>query len=162
MQDTSTHVTPKNSHTHSRLLAICRLIGKSFYVHFHKLLPWQIGYLQSHHLPMESSPFSLLRECLSDMYTALHRMGQRVDRLPYFCTFPVGPCFEQAPNGSWVPNTRTHACMADMQHLENDHPASTGFDWEMFRIGWEAGARWGEAHRCETEREENTYYSPIE
>jgi hypothetical protein len=51
--------------------------------------------------------------------------------------------------------------MVDMQHLENDHPAATGFDWEMFRIGWEAGAKWGEAHRCERERGENTYHPPI-
>jgi hypothetical protein len=39
--------------------------------------------------------------------------------------------------------------MRDMQRFENDHPTATEFDWEVFRIGWDMGAKWGEAHYSE-------------
>jgi hypothetical protein len=116
---------------------------------------------------MEVRPGSLLQACLLDVRTALHRMGQRVDKLPYSYTPPIGPCFRQDPKGNWVPNNLTLACMRDMQRLEKDHPNATNFDWEMFRLGWQAGAKWCEGNlsltntRDESDREENTYTSPV-
>lgn len=91
---------------------------------------------------MEVRLAPLLREFLSDIRTALYRMGQRIDKLPFFYMPPVGPCYERDTKGNWAPNIRTLACMADMQRLESDFPTATDFDWEMFRIGWEAGAKW--------------------
>jgi hypothetical protein len=56
--------------------------------------------------------------------------------------------------------------MTDMQRLEKDHLAATNFDWEMFVIGWEAGAKWYEGIASVTPaqsgpiHEQNTYTSP--
>jgi hypothetical protein len=50
--------------------------------------------------------------------------------------------------------------MKDMQHLESQFPTATGFDWEMFRIGWEAGAKWGECNPYKAEQARNTWNSP--
>jgi hypothetical protein len=140
---------------------------KWFYVHYRRLRPTQKDWSQSHYLPMEVRPGSLLREFLSDVRTALHRMGQRVDKLPFFYTLPVLPCFERDAKGNWIPNTHTHACMADMQRLENDPLFATNFDLEIFRIGWEAGAKWCEGIQSSAptqyvlDHEENTSDSPV-
>lgn len=143
-----------------RTIKIYRLLEKWFYVHFRKVLPWQISYAQSHYVLGEERPFWLLKECGSDLRTALHRVGQRIDELPFYWSRPVGPCFEQAPNKSWVPNIRTHGCMKDMQRFETQFPMATAFDWEMFRIGWEEGDKWGEDHQRKIKREENTFNPP--
>jgi hypothetical protein len=86
-------------------------------------------------------------------------MGWRVDALP----FDWGQSFggsEIDANGNLVPNIRTLGCMTDMQRLENDFPIATGFDWEMFQIGWEAGAKWAESNSCRQEEAGSTCSPP--
>ena len=151
----------QNLESHRRFGKVCLLLGKWFRVYFGRLLPWRLSYSQSHYVLMEATPFSLLQGFLSDMRTALYRMGQRVDKLPFLWSRPVGPCFEQAPNGSWIPNKRTHGCMTDMQRFERDNPQATPFDWETYRTGWEAGARWADGSAYIQEQEESTCNSPI-
>jgi len=143
-----------------RLSAIFRLVARWFCVRCRKLLAWRKGYAQSHYLPMESTPFLLLQECRSDLRTALNRMARRVDKLPFFWTLPIGPCYQLARNGSWEPNTRTLACIADMQSFESQFPTATNFDWEMFRVGWEAGAKWYDGNRPGINHEEDTCDPP--
>ena len=60
------------------------------------------------------------------------------------------------PSGNLAPNTRTLGCMKDMQRSESDFPNATGFDWEMFQIGWEAGAKWADSNSCSEEQAGST------
>jgi hypothetical protein len=98
------------------------------------------------------TPVSLLRSCLSDTKTALYRMGRRVDSLPNPYMLPFGSTVV-APNGSWMPSTRTLGCMRDMQNFETQLPMATEFDWEYFQIGWEAGAKWAASNFDNPEQE---------
>lgn len=150
----------KNPQSHGRFGKICRLPGKWFCVHCRRLLPWRLGYAQSHYLPMEASPFSLLQGCVSDLRTALHRMGQRVDALPFLWSHPVGPCYERDAKRNLQPNTRTLACMRDMQRFEAHFPRATEFDWETFQIGWKAGAEWAGGNAYIQEQPIGTCNSP--
>jgi len=54
------------------------------------------------------NPFFAITRFLSDMRTALYRMGQRVDKLPFLWSRPVGPCFDRLPMAVGFPNKRTH------------------------------------------------------
>ena len=149
-----------------RIVAISRLLARYLYVLYRKVHASEKGYLRSHYLPFESTPASLLRECQSDIRTACSRIGQRIDKLPFRWISPVGPCYERDAKGNLIPNMRTRSCMSDMQSFETQHPKATEFDWEVFRIGWEAGARWCDGTQlatqtlCESDREENTCNPP--
>lgn len=149
---------PSNQKT-ARTLQIVRLVGRSLHVLFRKVFPSRRWSPRSEYQLMEMTPVSLLRECVRDLHTAFRRMGRRVDALPFPWTSPFGGSVIDA-NGYLRPNTRTLGCMKDMQRLEGDFPISTNFDWEMFRIGWEAGAKWGENNSCKTEPLENPYNPP--
>jgi hypothetical protein len=142
-----------------RYKKIGRLMGRYSYVLFRRVFPSRRDWLRANVLPGEATPFSLLQECGSDLSTALHHMGQRVDALPFLWCSPFGGSVVDS-NGNLAPNTRTLACMKDMQHLESQFPTATGFDWEMFRIGWEAGAKWGECNPYKAEQARNTWNSP--
>ncbi|HEY0264047.1 MAG TPA: hypothetical protein VGC07_05955 [Granulicella sp.] len=124
-----------------RLLHLYRLLADYVYVQYRKARPSNKGHWRFRYLPMLVTPFSLLRSCRSDISVALHRMGQRVDSLPNPYMHLFGSS-EVGANGSWMPDTRTLACMRDMQNFEKRFPKATEFDWEMFQIGWEAGAKW--------------------
>jgi hypothetical protein len=136
-----------------RMYALCRLLGRYVYVLYHRARPLCSNYLQSHHVPLELTPFSLLQECLQDIRTAFYRIGRRIDKLPFPFLAAFGSS-ELGPTGNLQPNRRTLACMKDMQCFENRFPMATQFDWELFLIGWEAGARWGGAQACRTQLEE--------
>jgi hypothetical protein len=136
-----------------RLAKLFRLESRCSYVLIRKSLPSNKAVLQPHYLLGEATPASLLQGCLSDMRTALFRIGQRVDKIPFLWSNPIGPHYEQTPNGNWIPNTRLHGCMKDMQRFESQYPTATEFDWEVFRIGWDMGAKWGEGRRSEKEQE---------
>lgn len=148
-------VTPKISIPRQRTAKILRLMVRCSYVLFRRVFPSRKGWLRANLLPGEATPFSLLRECGLDLCTALRRIGRRVDALPFLWCSPFGSSVVDS-NGNLVPNTRTLGCMTDMQHSESDFPTATGFDWEIFRIGWEAGARWGESNPCREVQAGNT------
>ena len=86
-------------------------------------------------------------------------MGRRVDALPFHWGHSFGGS-EIDANGNLVPNTRTLGCMRDMQRSESDFPTATGFDWEMFQIGWEAGAKWAESNPYRQEQAGKSCNSP--
>jgi hypothetical protein len=86
-------------------------------------------------------------------------MGRRVDKLP----FPYMALFgssEVDATGHLRPNTRTLGCMKDMQRYESQFPTATDFDWELFQIGWEAGAEWGAGTPCTSEKAGNAFNPP--
>lgn len=143
----------------SRSKKIGQLMVRYSYVLFRKVFPLHGDWVRSHPIPGEASPYSLLQGCGSDLSTALYRMGRRVDALPFLWCSPFGGS-RMDSTGNLIPNTRTLACMRDMQSSESDFPTATGFDWELFRVGWEAGARWGESNPCKTEQAGSTYNAP--
>jgi hypothetical protein len=149
-----------------RIAAIYRLLVRYLSVLYRIARASNGDYWQSHYLPMESTPASLLRECLSDIRTACFRIGQRIDKLPFPWISPVGPCYERDAKGNVVPNMRTRSCMSDMQNFENQFPTATEFDWEVYRLGWEAGAKRYEGTPSAThgqyvsDHEENTCNPP--
>jgi hypothetical protein len=138
---------------------LVRLLARYIHVHYRKVRPSRRDWLRSQYLLGEASPWTLLRECVSDLHTALYRMGRRVGALPFLWSAPFGGSVID-PSGNLVPNTRTLGCMTDMQRSEGDFPTATGFDWEMFQIGWEAGAKWGESNSCRQEQAGNTCNPP--
>jgi hypothetical protein len=143
-----------------RLIALFRLLEKRVYVLCRNVRPSPKDYLRSHYILGESTPYGLLRECLLDIRTALHRIGRRIDKLPFVVTCSVGPAFQPQSKGNWTPNTRTRACMTDMQHFESQFPTATSFDWELFVTGWQAGAEWYARNHPDAEHEENTCFPP--
>jgi hypothetical protein len=147
-----------NLRTRTRAYILFRLLGRYVCVLYHRLRPLCSNFLQSHHAPLESTPFSLLQECLLDMRTALYRIGRRIDKLPFPYLALFGSA-EVGPTGNLQPSTRTLACMKDMQCFENRFPTATQFDRELFLIGWEAGARYSDGSVCKTQPEK-TYTSP--
>jgi hypothetical protein len=50
--------------------------------------------------------------------------------------------------------------MSDMQSFESHFPKATEFDWEMFVIGWYAGAKYSDDNRHGKESEQSTYDPP--
>lgn len=130
-----------------RTRAVVCLACRSFYVFLRKVIPSARVCWRDRFLPAEATPSALLRGFLSDLRTALYRIGRRVDTLPALYTLDAGPCYEHDATGNFQPNTRTLGCISDMQHSESLFPTATDFDWEMFRIGWNMGAKWGE-DRC--------------
>lgn len=138
---------------------LVHLLARYIHVQYRKVKPSRRDWLQSQYLLGEASPWALLRECVSDLRTALYRIGRRVDALPFLWSAPFGGSVIDS-NGNLAPNTRTLGCMRDMQRLESDFPNATGFDWEMFQVGWEAGAKWAESNSCKQEQAENTCNPP--
>jgi hypothetical protein len=84
----------------------------------------------------------LLLGCVSDLRTCLFRMGKRFGKLPAVYSAELGPAIQRDANGHLQPNTRTHGCIADIRSFEASHRGATVFDVEVFRQGWERGARW--------------------
>ena len=145
--------------TRSRLVQVARLVARSCHVLYRKVCPSQKDWMRSQYQLMEASLWELLRGCAADLRTAFHRMRRRVDALPFLWSSPFGGSVVD-PKGYLRPNTRTLGCMTDMQRLESDFPNATNFDWEMFRIGWEAGARWADDNSCKSGQEEKPCGTP--
>jgi hypothetical protein len=157
------HLAPfrnSNSLVHRRLTALVRLLGKRVYVLLCRILRLpRKAYLRSQYLHGEVTPWEVLQGCLADIGTALYRIGQRIDKLPYCYTCPIAPYSERAPIHSLTRNTLAPYCMSDMQSFESHFPKATEFDWEMFVIGWYAGAKSGACIRDGVEREQSAYNS---
>ena len=139
-----------------RYKKICRLMGRYSHVLFRRVFPSRRYRLGASVLPGEATPFSLLQGCGADLCTALRRMGRRVDALPFLWFFGFGGSVVDS-NGNLAPDTRTLACMKDMRSLECDFPNATDFDWELFHLGWEAGARWGQSNPCTADTEDKSH-----
>jgi hypothetical protein len=93
---------------------------------------------------------SLLLGCLSDLRTCLFRMAKRVGTLPSVYSAELGPALQRDATGHLQANTRTHGCIECIRSFEASHPEATVFDVEVFRQGWETGARWVENTTCTT------------
>lgn len=106
-----------------------------------------------------ATPASLINGCVSDLRTALYRMGERIDALPGSWCSPFGST-RLDPIGNLQPSTQTLACMQDMQNSASRFPTATAFDWEIFRLGWEAGAKWNESNLYKTEQAGNAWNPP--
>jgi hypothetical protein len=130
-----------------RTRQLLRLAYRSLRVLYHKVFPAQKWSPRDQYQFGDATVLSLLRGCAADFGTAFHRIGRRIDALPNFWSSPFGRS-EVDPIGNLRPDTQTLGCMRDMQRSESDFPNATGFDWEMYRFGWEAGAKWCENNPC--------------
>lgn len=55
---------------------------------------------------------------------------------------PIGSASLEAPSGRSYPNTRSHACIRDIERISSTRPWATPLDWAAYRDSWEAGVRW--------------------
>ena len=111
-------------------------------------------------LPQRATLAALLQGCATDLGTAFSRMERRFDALPELWTYDVGPCFERGPNGNLRPNRNSDACMTDIESFHAERPTATLFDGEVFRLGWEAGAKYGRDNSCTEDTEGRPCNSP--
>ena len=130
------HVPPETAHNHANSRYSHGLVHKICSLHrLGVIRPRQLG---------QASLRSLLLGCVSDLRTCLVRMGQRFDKLPEAYSVEVGPSIQRDASGHLRANTRTRACIENIRSFEVSHPGATVFDVEVFRQGWEMGARWSE------------------
>jgi hypothetical protein len=99
-------------------------------------------------LPQRATLAALLQGCAIDLRTALCRMERRFDALPELWSYDVGPCFERDPSGNLRPNRCSGAYMIDIENFQKANPTATLFDGEVFHLGWEAGAKYGQDSSC--------------
>lgn len=90
---------------------------------------------------LDATPTSLLRECATDLRTALLRMECRFDVLPSLWSVDIGSCFERDSSGNLRPNRDSNARMRGIERFQTERPTATQFDWELFLAGWEAGVQ---------------------
>jgi hypothetical protein len=74
----------------------------------------------------------------------VHRIRQRSQRGDLLVR--LGPVLRLDSSGQPQPCIRTRDCSASIQSYAASHPWTTVFDWEIYRMGWEAGAKWGESN----------------
>jgi hypothetical protein len=97
---------------------------------------------------LDATPISLLRECATDLRTALLRMECRFDVLPSLWSVDIGSCFERDSSGNLRPNRDSDARMRGIEKFQIERPTATQFDWELFLAGWEAGVQYARNTSC--------------
>jgi hypothetical protein len=97
---------------------------------------------------LDATLTSLLRECATDLRTALHRMECRFDVLPDSWSCDLGPCFERDSSDNLQPNRDSDGRMRGIEKFQRERPTATQFDWELFLAGWEAGAQYARRTIC--------------
>jgi hypothetical protein len=107
-----------------------------------------------------ATPVSLLRECATDLRTALLRMECRFDALPNSWTYDVGPCFERDSKGNLRPNRDSDARMRGIERFQTERPTATLFDSELFLAGWAAGVQYAQRTLCTEDTAGNTCTPP--
>ena len=110
--------------------------------------------------PLSATPRALLRGCAADLRTAVWRMERRFDALPESWTYDAGSCFERDASGNLQPNSDSAACIRDIGSFQRENPKATLFDDEVFRSGWEAGAKYGQDKSCREGTEEKPCNPP--
>jgi hypothetical protein len=124
------------------------LVGHSLGVHYRKVFQRRKYDLLDLPRLLCATPTSLLRECATDLRTALLRMECRFDALPNSWTYDVGPCFERDSRGNLRPNRDSDARMRGIERFQTDRPTATLFDSELFLAGWEAGVQYARHTSC--------------
>jgi hypothetical protein len=125
----------------ARLLA---LAGHSLGVRYRKVFHRRKFDLLDLPRLLDATPISLLRECATDLRTALLRMECRFDVLPSLWSVDIGSCFERDSSGNLRPNRDSAARMKGIERFQTERPTATQFDWELFLAGWKAGVRYAQ------------------
>jgi len=75
-----------------------------------------------------------------EIRSLLCRMALRYIRRYNLYGIDLGPAGQMSPGGHLEPNTRTHACIRDIESFVASHPWATMVDVEIYRDAWGQGA----------------------
>lgn len=89
--------------------------------------------------------FPLFYGFLLECRNFLQRMVLRYKRRYDLYGIDLGSWHQVGPDGHLEPNTRTHACSADIENFVASHPWATMVDVELYRDAWVAGVKWVES-----------------
>jgi hypothetical protein len=68
---------------------------------------------------------------------------------------PIGSVRLEAPSERPWPNTRSHACIRDIERISSSRPWATPMDWAAYRDSWEAGVQWASSTFDSSSRSEH-------
>lgn len=95
-----------------------------------------------------TSHFALLRGFLAELRSLPHRMKLQYKRFYDLYGVDVGPPHKTSLDEHFHWNTRTHACISDIENFLAAHPWATMIDVEFIRDAWQQGAEWGIYSSC--------------
>jgi hypothetical protein len=87
---------------------------------------------------------------LLELRSLAYRMRLRHTRRYDVYGLDLGPCHQPGSSGHLEMNTRTLACIADIENFLSVRPWATTVDLEVYRDAWVKGAEWGKNRRCST------------
>ncbi len=83
-----------------------------------------------------------------ELHSLVRRIALRSEKSRESFLLHLGPVFHLGPTGLPEECIRMRGCTRDIENFAASRPWATAIEWEVFRDGWEAGARWNQNNRC--------------